>query len=179
MPKPAHGFTLIELLVVITIIAILSTVGMTVYSGIQKRTRDTKRIADVNAIAKAATIYAYATGSPPPTSGVADSSVESGGTNWPTGAGTFKNAVDPLYIAQLPLDPSNGQVACSGATCGYYYTANMWCKGGFSGSRCDANVPAVYTYLENCTDSGDAGMFGFSCSEGFYLRVGQSPSLSQ
>ncbi len=47
------GFTLVELLVVITIIAILSVIGVTVFTGIQKNARDTKRKGDVNAISKA------------------------------------------------------------------------------------------------------------------------------
>lgn len=48
-----RGFTLVELLVVIVILAILGTVGMTVYSSVQKNVRDAKRKADISAIAKA------------------------------------------------------------------------------------------------------------------------------
>lgn len=48
-----RGFTLVELMVVITIIAILSVVGVTVFSGVQKSARDTKRRVDIDAIAKA------------------------------------------------------------------------------------------------------------------------------
>lgn len=47
------GFTLIELLVVISIIAILSTVGIVLYTGAQKKTRDTRRLVDVEAIGRA------------------------------------------------------------------------------------------------------------------------------
>ncbi len=46
------GFTLIELLVVISIIAILSVVGVTVFTGTQKNSRDAKRRADIDSIAK-------------------------------------------------------------------------------------------------------------------------------
>ncbi|MCL4366041.1 prepilin-type N-terminal cleavage/methylation domain-containing protein [Patescibacteria group bacterium] len=48
-----RGFTLIELLVVISIIAVLSVMGMAVFSGLQKGARDTRRKGDIDAIAKA------------------------------------------------------------------------------------------------------------------------------
>ena len=47
------GFTLIELLVVITIIAILSTLGLVLFGNVQSRARDSQRRGDINAIAKA------------------------------------------------------------------------------------------------------------------------------
>ena len=40
MIKKAHGFTIVELLIVIVVIAILATVSIVTYSGIQKRARD-------------------------------------------------------------------------------------------------------------------------------------------
>ena len=46
------GFTLLELVVVIALIAILSVVGISVFVGLQKNARDTKRKADIDAIAK-------------------------------------------------------------------------------------------------------------------------------
>lgn len=46
------GFALIELLVVISIIAVLSVIGMTVFSGVQNNARNTKVSADFNAIYK-------------------------------------------------------------------------------------------------------------------------------
>lgn len=47
------GFTLVELLVVISIIAVLSVIGITVYGSVQKSARDAKRRADIDAISKA------------------------------------------------------------------------------------------------------------------------------
>ena len=47
------GFTLVELLVVVAIIAVLSVIGITIFTGVQKGARDSTRRADVNAIAKA------------------------------------------------------------------------------------------------------------------------------
>ncbi|MCL4366524.1 type II secretion system GspH family protein [Patescibacteria group bacterium] len=48
-----RGFTLIEMLVVIAVMGILAVMGIAIYSGIQQRARDSKRKADIDAIAKA------------------------------------------------------------------------------------------------------------------------------
>lgn len=56
LPKSINnpqGFTLIELLVVVSIIAILSVIGVAVFTGVQKNARDARRRADINAIANA------------------------------------------------------------------------------------------------------------------------------
>lgn len=56
LPKSINnpqGFTLVELLVVISIIAILSVIGVTVFGSVQKNARDARRRADIDAIQKA------------------------------------------------------------------------------------------------------------------------------
>jgi len=52
MPKKS-GFTLIELMVVISIIAILATVGISTYTNAQKTARDSRRMQNIQEIAKA------------------------------------------------------------------------------------------------------------------------------
>ncbi len=59
------GFTLIELMVAITIVAILATIGMVLYSQIQKTARDSKRVGELNEIKKAAITYQTSRGSFP------------------------------------------------------------------------------------------------------------------
>lgn len=49
----SKGFTLVELLVVVTIIGILSTIGIVVFSDAQKNARDGRRRADIESIANA------------------------------------------------------------------------------------------------------------------------------
>ena len=50
---PVKGFTLVELLVVVSIIAILSVIGLAIFGNIQKGARDARRKTDVDSIAQA------------------------------------------------------------------------------------------------------------------------------
>lgn len=47
-----NAFTLIELMVAIAILAILATVGLTIFSNVQKSARDARRKADIDSIAQ-------------------------------------------------------------------------------------------------------------------------------
>lgn len=55
--KRKNGFTLVELLVVISILGILSTVALVVYSGVTARARDNQRIKNLQAIKQALELY--------------------------------------------------------------------------------------------------------------------------
>jgi len=57
-----NGFTLIELLVAISIVAVLSVIGMTIYQGVQAKARDSIRKRDLNNLAIALEIYAQQNG---------------------------------------------------------------------------------------------------------------------
>lgn len=88
------GFTLVELLVVISIIAILSTIGIVVFTGVTGRARDSKRIQDIDSIANAMEAH-FANGAY-----VALSTA------------FFQNSV-------VPADPLNGVSNCGGNLCTY------------------------------------------------------------
>lgn len=106
MKNLAKGFTLIELLVVITIIGILATGAVTVFTSQIQKARDTTRINDIKAL-QTSVEQAYQ-----------DSSQYPDET-----AAAFTGAIAP-YIELIPQDPKNGQ-NCNDAggatTCVYAY----------------------------------------------------------
>jgi len=57
------GFTLIELIVSITIIAVLTVAGVVSYGGASKKSRDSRRMADLEKIRIALELYRSGTGS--------------------------------------------------------------------------------------------------------------------
>jgi prepilin-type N-terminal cleavage/methylation domain-containing protein len=58
MRKTISGFTLVELMIVIVVIALLATIGIVSYNGVQSRARDTKRIDDVAHIGRGLQLWA-------------------------------------------------------------------------------------------------------------------------
>ncbi len=55
--KKSAGFTLVELLVVVAIIALLTTIAVAIYADTQSKARDTRRKADIDAIAKTLEVH--------------------------------------------------------------------------------------------------------------------------
>lgn len=52
MKKTISGFTIVELLIVIVVIAILATISIVAYTGIQTRARETQILNDLSGLAK-------------------------------------------------------------------------------------------------------------------------------
>lgn len=104
------GFTLVELIIVIVVIAILSAITVVGFNGIVSRSRDARRISDIDAISKALEQYymvnnqypVIGTGTADPCGGEAWGT-RSGCTSWNTLAQALKS-----YLPNgLPKDPAN------------------------------------------------------------------------
>ncbi len=128
------GFTLIELLIAISIIAILSVVGLVIFSGVQAKARDGKRVNDLQQIQVALEEYYQDNGSYP-----SDTTLESLKTN----------DKGKVYLAVIPADPKNND------TYKYIYTAVC------SGTKCTSYTltdnsetnPAITNYFNGSPDS--------------------------
>lgn len=112
-----QGFTLIELMVVVSIIAILSVVGVAVYSEISSKARDAKRKSDIKAIATAIEI------------------------KYDTVNKKYRCPIDPAKAFSggvVPTDPMNGEKSCKqdSSTTANPRTTCYYCIGGNTLSGC-------------------------------------------
>lgn len=137
------GFTLIELMIAITIVAIISTVGIISYSKAQSLGRDAKRKQDLRSIAIALELY-YQKNKTFPT----------GGTNCNYAGGWCRSQnnnpwipqLDINYMSDVPKDPNSNT------------DQPWWSPGGgyaYIGISCGGNTPpyfALITTLENAND---------------------------
>ena len=104
MRRGKKGFTLVELLVVIAIIGVLATLVLLQLGQARSRSRDTKRIADMNQIRSAVELY-----------------FEDNNGTYPTEIfGTGLGVADLSdYIVRTPCDPLRGCVAITEFGYGY------------------------------------------------------------
>lgn len=182
MPKlKPRGFTLIELLVAIAILAVLTSIGMVVYSKAQSSARDAKRKQDLRAVATALEIYYQSNGRYPCT-GV--SGIDYSGSTpsfWIDDDANTGNAVcaspdKPLnnsYINQMPSDPKSnpGSDPRTANTYGYAYYS-----GGGSGScSLGGRTFALWTRLENSGDPDSVGVRGGTWCDGTALTSMGTP----
>lgn len=137
MCKTKKGFTLIELLVAISIIAILSSIGMVNFLGSQKKGRDVRRQSDLSQYRIALENYAtVVNGNYPVASGV---------------AGTALTTFLTSYMSGFPTDPQT--------TYTYRYASDG------SVYVLDACMEVSTKLFEMCSN-GKSGITTVACSAG-------------
>lgn len=135
--KKNNGFTLVELLVVITILGILATIGLVVFSSAQMRGRDTQRKSDLKQISSALEIFNADYGTYPTAANGLIMGCPTGTTcTWGSSSQFTDNKT--VYMKVVPKDPSSGH--------SYYYrtvAVNGAANTGFQ----------LFAFLENTQDS--------------------------
>ena len=108
----SRGFTIVELLIVIVVIAILATITVVAYNGIQSRAQDTKRAQDISNIKKALQAYEAVNG------GVKRVSAYSGGITyggWDASTSTNWLAFLRADHGAMPVDSTNSMPVTTNA----------------------------------------------------------------
>ena len=104
------GFTLIELMIAISIVAVLATIGMVMYSSTQSTARDAKRKGDLEDIKSALFLYKAANGSFCPHSTATNCTLDTSATDATNGfeaaAGSGIKRLLP-YMKAAVHDPKN------------------------------------------------------------------------
>jgi prepilin-type N-terminal cleavage/methylation domain-containing protein len=120
MKTHSNGFTLIELLIVIAIIGILSTVSVVILNQARLKSRDAKRVSDIQVIRAGLEQHwlekaSYPTSADPVQLGIGNyaSLTENGFEASPTGL---------VYLAKVPTDPKSSTYylfECDNGSVGY------------------------------------------------------------
>lgn len=135
MKKSVSGFTIVELLIVIVVIAILASISVVAFTGIQGRARDSERQSELNGVMKALEMYRAENGGYPRCGATGPHQVGGG-----LGSGTLHDCVQdelvPNYMTSVPRDPEDPNVPHR------YYYANGYRKTsttGFTGTDATDN----------------------------------------
>ena len=150
------GFTLIELMVAVSIMAILATLGLMMFTKVQSTARDARRKQDLNSLKSALELYYTRNSIYPPGAGTTTYHSNTG-SEWTTG-GFYSEMVasTPNYINVLPNDPLCKTPASS---CDYYY---VYYSDGYT-YKITARLENSLDSVSLCTFSG--GSFSPFCYE--------------
>lgn len=154
MSRIKHGFTIVELLIVIVVIAILASISVVAYNGIQTRAKNAKTVAAASAWAKAIRMYNAETGLWPTNSclGTITTYGASGSHCWTQNPWyvnqTFLNQLAP-YLSSQP-EPDTTDITNGGASTprrgAFYHNAStgeryLWLMLLGTGACPDVGVP--------------------------------------
>lgn len=147
------GFTIVELLVVIVVIAILASISIIAYTGVQNRASDARRESDIQTIKKSIEAYKASTGAyPAVTSANQDSSAFE--TSYVTGS--FLDTIKANgIVTSIPVDPTNNST--------YFYRYFLYDAGSYG---CDASRGKFYILAIKAFQGKSGSNYGpgFSCS---------------
>lgn len=135
------GFTLIELLIVISIIAILSAIGLVSYSNFMKSSRDARRQSDLKFIQSALEEY-YSDQIYYPASITSGSSLTAGSKTYMNKVPTDPTATPDYSYTAFPVGCNNTSTNCTS----YYLFANMENTAPPSDNGCPAFPSGGYDY---------------------------------
>lgn len=130
-----RGFTIVELLIVIVVIAILASISVVAYNGIQTRAKDSARSQDIKTIVQALEMHYADRGFFPNQSTYTPGSTAINGAWSTTVDGSWANlaAVLAPYISKLPTPPGTLSTATAvngggGNSYDYYgFTNSTYC----------------------------------------------------
>ncbi len=159
--KVTRGFTIVELLIVIVVIATLASISVVAYNGIQQRARDSKRVSDINQIAKGLQLWSSETGGSFATMNAG--ALGGTGVGWFDSAYSSPQSVRQLLIAhrsidQNVIDPQNIK-ATSAPSFAYMISE---CVAG------DTSRRVVLARLENAPSQTVAQQIGTTCNATTY-----------
>lgn len=111
------GFTVVELLIVIVVMAILVSISIVAFTGVQQRARDSQRAQDMATIKKALLLYNAEHGGVQSVSTYGGGG--SGGWNFSVGA-NWLSFLEGKY-GKMPVDPINRAADTTAAGSSYFY----------------------------------------------------------
>lgn len=155
-----RGFTIIELLIVIVVIAILATISVVAYNGIQQRSRDAKRTTDIATIEKALHMWSIEGGKtfadmPVMFNGIRAAGWFDAGYGNPS---TRQVLIDSGYLNKSVNDPINSYGGGSNAR-GYMIVP---CNNGDDSSR------VIMTNMESEQPKSLDDQLGNQCDSAYY-----------
>lgn len=128
-----RGFTLMEILVAISIIAILTAIGIVSYGSVNRRSRDTKRKSDTEQVRSALEMYRTDNGYYPAI----------GAGSW-TNASGLSTVLVATYMPAIPSDPKSPDSA-------YRYKATNASGGNYYGYCVSAYLESETPVSNSCT----------------------------
>lgn len=153
-----RGFTIVELLIVVVVIAVLATLPVAAYSGMQQRGRDTQRVSDMKAIVKGLEMYKTLNGNYPATN---TTNAISGWEVSSINPSQFLSALKTSGVmSTVPVDPVNNSTS---NVRGFLYRYSRYNAGD---GGCDPSRGSFYVLAvgdaETATDQLSSSP-GFQC----------------